>query len=147
MEITGMNKIVLARNKSMQIKHFTIILNGILLSMLLFMSMKTATAEDATGAGLIRTPMLHQNVTLPSNQIKAKVIRVNFPPHFKTPWHTHDGPGPRYVVKGTLEVTEGDKVNTFNPGEVFWETGAKMMVENLSDNNAELIIFELAPGK
>ena len=51
---------------------------------------------------LNRTILLENKVELPSNNINAKVIRVTFPPAFKTPWHTHQGPGPRYVVKGKL---------------------------------------------
>lgn len=96
--------------------------------------------------GLIRTPLLENQVELPSKNINAKIIRVTFPPAFKTPPHTHEGPGPRYVVKGKLKVTEDGKVNTYSIGEVFWETGKLMTVENVGKDTAELIIFELAPA-
>ncbi|NOU42918.1 MAG: cupin domain-containing protein [Methyloglobulus sp.] len=86
-------------------------------------------------------------VELTSKSINTKVIRVTFPPAFKTPMHTHEGPGPRYVVKGKLKVTEDGKVNTYGIGEVFWETGKLMAVENVDSGTAELIIFELAPEK
>lgn len=75
------------------------------------------------------------------------MIRVAFPPAFKTPWHTHEGPGPRYVVKGTLKVVEHGKASTYTASEVFWESGELMSVENVGDDAAELIIFELAPDK
>jgi quercetin dioxygenase-like cupin family protein len=51
---------------------------------------------------------------------------------------------PRYVVKGKLKVTEDGKVNTYSVGEVFWESGKLMAVENVGAETAELIIFELA---
>ena len=92
-----------------------------------------------------RTILLENKVDLPSKNINAKVIRVTFPPAFKTPWHTHQGPGPRYVVKGKLKVVEGGKTNTYTVGDVFWESGHLMSVENMSEDSAELIIFELAP--
>jgi quercetin dioxygenase-like cupin family protein len=94
---------------------------------------------------LNRTILLENKVELPSNNINAKVIRVTFPPAFKTPWHTHQGPGPRYVVKGKLKVVEEGKTNKYTVGDVFWESGHLMSVENIGEDSAELIIFELAP--
>jgi quercetin dioxygenase-like cupin family protein len=95
---------------------------------------------------LNRTVLLENKVDLPSKNINAKMIRVTFPIAFKTPQHTHEGPGPRYVVKGKLKVVEGDKANTYSAGEVFWESGNLMAVENIGETTAVLIIFELAPA-
>lgn len=118
---------------------------AVVLLMLLFLVVEAVSAEE-TKSGLIRTPLLENAVELPSKSVNAKVIRVTFPPAFKTPWHTHEGPGPRYVVKGKLKVTEDGKVNTYGIGEVFWESGKSMQVENVGKDTAELIIFEMAPG-
>lgn len=115
------------------------------LIILFFGSSQSVSAQEKTG--LSRTPLLEKKLALPSPNIDAKVIRVAFPPAFKTPWHTHEGPGPRYVVKGTLNVVEHGKTATYSAGEVFWETGELMSVENAGDEAAELIIFELAPVK
>lgn len=93
-----------------------------------------------------RTLMLENKVTLPGNSVNGKVIRVSFPTGFKTPRHTHEGPGPRYVVKGTLQVVEGEKTGIYSEGDVFWESGQSMTVENVGGEPAELIIFELAPA-
>ncbi len=109
----------------------------------LFFVVETVSADNSK-PGLIRTTLMENPVELPSKSVNAKVIRVTFPPAFKTPWHTHDGPGPRYVVKGKLKVTEDGKVNTYSVGEVFWESGKLMAVENVGTETAELIIFELA---
>lgn len=103
----------------------------------------SAAAEEKKD--LQRTILLENKVTLPGNQINGRVIRVSFPTGFKTPRHTHDGPGPRYVVKGTLQVVEGDKTGIYSEGDVFWESGQSMAVENVGGEPAELIIFELAP--
>jgi len=105
------------------------------------------TASALEKPGMNRTVLLEKKLELSSPNINTKMIRVAFPPAFKTPWHTHEGPGPRYVVKGTLKVVEGGKTNTYSAGEVFWESGELMSVENVGDDSAELIIFELAPIK
>ncbi|MDP1773079.1 MAG: cupin domain-containing protein [Methylobacter sp.] len=104
-----------------------------------------AFAQEKTGMN--RSVLLEKKLELPNPNIDAKVIRVAFPFGFKTPWHTHEGPGPRYVVKGSLKVVEHGKATTYSAGEVFWETGDLMSVENVGDDAAELIIFELAPVK
>lgn len=97
--------------------------------------------------GLKRTVLLEKKLELPSPTINTKVMRVVFPFGFKTSWHTHEGPGPRYVVRGSLKVVEHGKTSTYSAGEVFWETGELMSVENVGDDVAELIIFELAQDK
>lgn len=118
---------------------------AVTLLLLLFLVAETVSAEE-TKPGLIRTTVMENPVELLSKSVNAKVIRVTFPPAFKTPVHTHEGPGPRYVVKGKLKVTEDGKVNTYAIGDVFWESGKLMSVENVGQETAELIIFELAPG-
>lgn len=92
-----------------------------------------------------RQTLLNKETQLPANTIMTKVIRVEFPPGYKTPSHTHEGQGPRYVVKGHLKITDAAKTQVFGPGDVFWETGETMTVENVGGSDAEFIIFELAP--
>ncbi len=116
-----------------------------LFTTLLFINIKTVSAQEKPT--LNRAILLENKIELPSNNVNAKVIRVTFPPAFKTPWHTHEGPGPRYVVKGKLKIVEGGKTNTYSVGDVFWESGQLMSVENMGEDSAELIIFELAPAK
>lgn len=103
-----------------------------------------AFAKDE--AGIERKVLLQQDVALPSPNVNAKVIKVVFPKGAKTPRHTHEGPGPRYVVKGTLQVVEGDKTGVYSEGEVFWESGQSMTVENIGGEPAELVIFQMGPG-
>ncbi|MGZ4981719.1 MAG: cupin domain-containing protein [Methylobacter sp.] len=108
-------------------------------------SIQAVSAQEKTS--LNRTVLLEKKLEFSSPNVNTKMIRVAFPPAFKTPWHTHEGPGPRYVVKGTLKVVEDGKANTYSAGEVFWETGELMSVENVGDDAAEIIIFELTPIK
>lgn len=116
----------------------------VLLATLLLSSINVVSAEEKPG--LSRSTLLSNKLELPTKNIEAKVIRVIFPPAFKTPQHTHEGPGPRYVVKGTLKVIEDGKTNTYKVGDVFWESGHLMSVENIGEDSAEIIIFELAPA-
>jgi quercetin dioxygenase-like cupin family protein len=115
-----------------------------LLALLLIL---TATYGQNTAAtentALKRTVLLENKADLTSKHVTAKTIRVIFPPAFKTPLHTHEGPGPRYVVKGKLKVIEGGKTAIYNAGDVFWESGEVMSVENLTGQPAEMIIVEL----
>ena len=113
------------------------------LTTIFLLNIKIVSAQEKPS--LNRTILLENKVDLPGKNINAKVIQVTFPPAFKTPWHTHQGPGPRYVVKGKLKVVEGGKTNTYSVGDVFWESGHLMSVENMGEDSAELIIFELAP--
>lgn len=105
-----------------------------------------ARAEQAE-AKFSRTELLNKRVTLASPEIDAKVIRVKFPRGFKTPLHTHQGPGPRFVLKGRLQVEDSGESHVYKPGEVFWETGTEMTVENVGKGEAEIIIFEMATAK
>ncbi|MEY4210349.1 MAG: hypothetical protein RLZ92_728 [Pseudomonadota bacterium] len=103
--------------------------------------------DDHASSSIPRQLLLKKRVTLTSNSVDSKVIRVQFPKGYKTPAHTHEGPGPRYVVKGKLRVEDNGESNVFSAGEVFWETGGLMTVENIGDDQAEIIIFEMVAVK
>jgi len=114
-------------------------------ALLLALPLLASTASFAEEAQMPpRNILLEKAVELPSNKINAKIVRVSFAKGFKTPLHTHEGPGPRYVVKGKVRVEEGGQINTYGPGEVFWESGQWMSIENVGDEEAVMIIFELA---
>jgi len=103
-----------------------------------------ANAEESQAH---RQLLLKKEVTLPSNLVQTKVIRVQFPSGYKTPLHTHEGPGPRYVIKGRLKIEDVGQTQVYGQGDVFWETGQEMTVENIGGGDAEIVIFELAPVK
>lgn len=91
--------------------------------------------------------LFEQVVELPSKNVNVKIRRVTFPIGFKTPEHTHEGPGPRYVLRGKLQVIEGGVTGTYGAGEVFWESGMPMTAENVGGEEAEFLIIELLPVK
>jgi quercetin dioxygenase-like cupin family protein len=118
----------------------------VLFLILAVLSTGIAQADEAV-AMPSRQNLLKQETNLPSNSVITNVIRVEFPAGYKTPSHTHEGQGPRYIVKGHLKISDATKTQEYGPGEVFWETGEAMTVENIGGSDAEFIIFELAPIK
>lgn len=116
------------------------------LMLLLVLGAGTANADEAVSS-FSRLSLFKKQVTLPSKSIESRVIRVRFPTGYKTPLHTHEGAGPRYVLKGKLQVEDSGERNVYGPGEVFWESGEEMTVENIGGSEAEMIIFEMAPAK
>ncbi len=100
----------------------------------------------AQAQGLQAKVIFEQAVELADKSVNVDIKHVTFAVGFKTPEHSHKGPGPRYVLKGKMEVIEGGVTNTFGPGEVFWETGIPMTAENVGGTEAELIIIEILPA-
>lgn len=103
-------------------------------------------ANEPAIPGMSRQLLLKQPLPPLGDHPEARVIRVHFPTGFKTPLHTHEGPGPRYVLKGKLRVEDNGNSQVYGPGDVFWETGAAMTVQAISGDDAEMVIFEVAPG-
>lgn len=103
-------------------------------------------ANESAAPGMSRQLLLKQTLPPLGANSEARVIRVHFPSGYKTPMHTHEGPGPRYVLKGRLRVEDNGKTQVYGPGDVFWETGAAMTVQSISGDDAEMVIFEIALG-
>ena len=55
------------------------------------------------------------------------------------------GPGPRYLIKGTVEIVSGQTTETYTAGEIFWESGEVMTAENVADFPTELVSFQFLP--
>ena len=94
-----------------------------------------------------RQIMLEKPMELPANKLNARVSKVVLPRGYKTPLHTHDGPGPRYVVRGKVKIDEGGQVREYGPGQVYLETGQWVSAENVGDGEAEVLMIELAVPK
>jgi quercetin dioxygenase-like cupin family protein len=88
--------------------------------------------------------LLEKVVEVPS-KIKVLVRHVTYPQGYKTPEHTHKGPGPRYILQGKVKVMEGGEMGTYSAGEVFWESGIAMTAENIGDGEYKAVIVELLP--
>jgi len=89
--------------------------------------------------------VLFEKVVEVPSKIKVLVRHVTFPAGYKSPEHTHKGPGPRYVLQGKVEVVEGGETHTYTAGEVFWESGIPMTAENVGDGEFKVVIVELLP--
>jgi quercetin dioxygenase-like cupin family protein len=120
-----------------------------------FLRFALAGAALALGCGpalaeetlpMARQLLMAKAARAPAANIETRVIRVQFPPGFKSPVHTHDGPGPRYVLKGRVRVEDSGETRTYGPGDVFWETGGPMTIANVGGSDAEMVIFEMAPA-
>jgi quercetin dioxygenase-like cupin family protein len=86
----------------------------------LSLSPLAANADEAQ-AMPSRQTLLTKEVTLTATQMVTNVIRVEFPPGVKTPTHTHEGQGPRYIIKGHFKVEVSGNAQVFGPGDVFWD--------------------------
>lgn len=113
---------------------------------ILFIGMNTVFAEDNNDK-FSRQLLFSKATSLPSKDIKSEVIRVVFTPGYKSPLHTHEGPGPRYIISGKVRVEDSGETHIYKAGEVFWETGSAMTIENVGSDKAELLIFQLTPAK
>jgi quercetin dioxygenase-like cupin family protein len=106
-----------------------------------------ASADESPATEpMSRQMLLKREIQTPPGSAETRVIRVTFPPGFKTPLHTHDGQGPRYILKGKLRVEDNGQTQVYGAGDVFWETGSAMTIENVSGSDAEMVIFEIAPA-
>ena len=105
-----------------------------------------AAAEESAAPGMSRQLLMKRELPPLEAGAEARVIRVQFPSGYKTPLHTHEGPGPRYVLKGKLRVEDNGETHVYGPGDVFWETGSAMTIQSIGGNDAELVIFEIAPA-
>jgi quercetin dioxygenase-like cupin family protein len=82
-----------------------------------------------------------------SPELDVRVARVVLPKGYSSPLHTHETPGPRYVLKGRVRVEEGGQSRVHGAGEVFWQSGQWTRTENLGDEEVELVVFELVKPK
>lgn len=109
--------------------------------------MYSVRADESKTPTVATKPLLEKTINLPSTQLKTNVLRVIFPPAFKTPLHTHEGPGPRYVVRGRIRIEEGGVSHDYAPGDVFWESGQWMTAENVGEGEAEILVIELVSAR
>lgn len=112
------------------------------LTLLTPVSFVLADAGD-TSLPMSRQLLMKRALAGPETSGEVRVIRVFFPSGYKTPLHTHDAQGPRYVLRGKLRVEDHGKTDVYGPGDTFWETGEAMTIESIGGSDAEMIIFEV----
>lgn len=107
---------------------------------LLALAMVPASAEESR-------QLLEYQSEAEGMKIKTKVTRVNLPAGYKTPLHTHESPGPRYVLKGRVKIEESGQSHVYGPGDAFWESGQWMTAENVGEGELELLVVEINPAR
>lgn len=103
-----------------------------------------ADTQESSPIAMTRQRLMERPLDPPASPGVVRVIRVHFPPGYKTPLHTHDAQGPRYITQGKLRVVDHGETTLYGSGDTFWETGAEMTIENVGGSDAEMIIFEVA---
>jgi quercetin dioxygenase-like cupin family protein len=104
-------------------------------------------AEEPAALELSQSNLLEREMDMNGGRLRVGVLRVKLPVGFKTPLHTHEGPGPRFVVKGKIKIEESGQTHVYGVGDTFWETGQWMTAENVGDEEVELIAVEIANTK
>lgn len=94
----------------------------------------------------VKKIFIEQTVDLPSKNFNTKVRTVEWPVGFKSAEHTHRGPGPRYVLTGTVIITENGIGKQYSAGEVFWHSGGiPHTAENVDTVPTKVLIIEMLP--
>jgi quercetin dioxygenase-like cupin family protein len=77
-------------------------------------------AETAADGALLTSPPLALD---PKAQYLMRCDRVEFPPGGCAFRHTHQGPGLRCLVAGTIRIETGGGTHAYAPGEAWFESG------------------------
>ena len=77
--------------------------------------------------GLVGAPapaaLLARELELPAGGHLLRLDRVDFPPGGEAFLHTHQGPGIRVLLAGSITITTQGTVHTYLPGDPWFETG------------------------
>lgn len=67
--------------------------------------------------------LMARALALPPGDHLLRLDRVDFPPGGEAFLHTHQGPGIRVLLFGSITITTQGSVHTYLPGEAWFETG------------------------
>ncbi len=73
--------------------------------------------EPAPGA------LMARELALPAGEYLLRCDRVDFPPGGEAFLHTHQGPGIRVLLFGSIRIETQGAVHEYGPGEPWFETG------------------------
>lgn len=65
--------------------------------------------------------LLRCAVSLASGPVIMRLDQVTFPPHARAYWHTHPGPGIRYLTRGELTLESAHDREIKQPGQAWFE--------------------------
>lgn len=103
-------------------------------------------AHASDGAKPLKNNLLLQNTSLPSSEFSTKVRTITWPVGYTSKVHSHAGPGPRYVLRGTVQITENGQSSEYSAGEVFWYSAKyPHQAKNVDSVETQVLIIELLP--
>lgn len=81
-----------------------------------------------------------------NKHLKAFKVAIEAGQDHKGVGYQHEGEEFVYVLKGKVELTVGDHVNTLDVGEsLHFNSGIRHMLRNISDESAELLVVIYGP--
>jgi quercetin dioxygenase-like cupin family protein len=124
------------------------IIAAVVLTIATGLALHGAQAQNAGPAGLKRTDLMKQDLSVPGREVVQ--VLIDFAPGATAPRHSHPGEELVYVVEGSLEYAlEGKPPVTLKAGEVlFIPHGTLHAVKNVGGGNArELATYIAEKGK
>ena len=67
--------------------------------------------------------LMARRLALPAGDHLLRLDRVDFPPGGEAFLHTHQGPGIRVLILGSITIETQGSTHTYGPGEPWFETG------------------------
>jgi quercetin dioxygenase-like cupin family protein len=67
--------------------------------------------------------LMARELALPAGEYLLRLDRVDFPPGGEAYLHTHQGPGIRVLLFGSIRIETQGATNDYGPGEPWFETG------------------------
>jgi quercetin dioxygenase-like cupin family protein len=96
----------------------------------------SASSPDPSSSGISET-LLDQTVQLdPTSGYLLRCDRVDFPPGGVAHLHTHQGPGIRCLLRGSLRVETAGHVHDIAPGGAWFESGTDPVLATASEHEA-----------
>lgn len=78
--------------------------------------------------------------------LKAFLVKIEALQEHKGVGYQHDGEEFVYVLKGNIEITVGDHLNTLKKGEsLHFNSGVKHKLKNIGKKDAELVVVVYSP--
>jgi quercetin dioxygenase-like cupin family protein len=121
------------------------ILNVLLGLWILSINPRSAGAVEAQGVS--RQVLLESVVDgLTAGKYKMRAVEMTVEPGGSVSEHTHEGPGVRYIISGTLTSKEDGQTKTYTAGQAFAETPqVHHSYKNEGKDPVKILVFEILP--
>lgn len=94
----------------------------------------------------LKNNLMLMETALPSAEFNTKVRTITWPVGYTSKVHSHAGPGPRYVLKGIVQITENGQSQKYRSGDTFWYSAQfPHQAQNVATVPTQVLIIELLP--